>query len=138
MNSWIHQDSRVSMLYNDVARGIFDNYLGVEGSVPQIINEGETYSQDYSLKLPETIQNKKNIRIVALLLDGMTGEILNAAQCKVDYDPTFISGINSIMIDGQSFDVYSLTGQKIFSKMTSLRGIPSGVYIINHKKVVVK
>ena len=38
--------------------------------------------------------------------------------------------------DGEPFDVYSLSGQKVKSKTTSLDGLPRGIYIIKGKKVI--
>ena len=47
------------------------------------------------------------------------------------------TGIQTIMMDnGEGFDVYSLSGQKVKSKTTSLDGLPRGIYIINGKKVM--
>ena len=47
------------------------------------------------------------------------------------------TGIQTIMMDnGEGFDVYSLSGQKVKSKTTSLDGLPRGIYIINGKKVI--
>ena len=34
------------------------------------------------------------------------------------------------------FDVYNFSGQKVKSKVTSLDGLPRGIYIINGKKVM--
>lgn len=93
MNQWVHADYYVPMLYNDVARGIFDDYQGVKGSVPAELAEGEVYKYDYTLRLPDDVQNKKNVRIVVLLIDCNSGEILNAAQTKVDYDASKFSTI---------------------------------------------
>ena len=38
--------------------------------------------------------------------------------------------------DGEPFDVYSLSGQKVKSKTISLDGLPRGIYIIKGKKVI--
>ena len=48
---------------------------------------------------------------------------------------TRIYGIES---DGEVFDVYSPSGQKVKSKATSLDGLPNGIYIVNGKKVMKK
>ena len=46
-------------------------------------------------------------------------------------------GINGIIIDdGKPFDVYDLQGRKVKTKVTTLKGLPKGVYIVNGKKVV--
>ena len=47
------------------------------------------------------------------------------------------TSINAIMA-GQPVDVYTLTGTKVLSGVTSLKDLPKGIYIINGKKVIVK
>lgn len=51
-------------------------------------------------------------------------------------NPTGISGV--IKTEDEPFDIYNLQGQKVKSKVTSLEGLPRGIYIINGKKVAVK
>ena len=93
MYDWVHKDSRVEVLYNDVARAIYDDAYGVNGSIPNEIKKGEAYDYNYKLQLTSNIDNKDNIRIITLLLDNESGEILNAAQCNISapekpkYDP---------------------------------------------------
>lgn len=45
------------------------------------------------------------------------------------------SGIVTINGDGNPFDVYTLNGIKVRTQVTSLEGLPKGLYIINGKKV---
>lgn len=80
MDGWVHKGPEVEMVYNHVARAIIGGVNGVAGSVPSTIKEGVTYKYKYSFKLPDNIQSKKNIRIVTLLIDEKTGEIINAAM----------------------------------------------------------
>jgi hypothetical protein len=40
------------------------------------------------------------------------------------------------MNNGDTFDVYNLSGRKVKSNATSLDGLPLGIYIINGKKVM--
>ena len=40
--------------------------------------------------------------------------------------------------NGQPFDVYTISGMRIRSQVTSLEGLPGGLYIVNGKKVAVK
>ena len=51
---------------------------------------------------------------------------------------TTASRIDNILTNNQSFDVYTTTGIRIKRNVTSLIGLPLGVYIINNKKVLVK
>ena len=45
-------------------------------------------------------------------------------------------GIADIVTDDQPFDVYNTQGRKVRFGVTSLKGLPKGVYIINGKKVM--
>lgn len=51
---------------------------------------------------------------------------------------TVPSGIEALLASGQPFDVYTTTGVKVRSQVTSLKGLARGVYIINKMKVFVK
>lgn len=49
------------------------------------------------------------------------------------------TAINGIVIsEGKPFDVYNLQGRKVKANTTSFSGLPSGVYIVKGKKVMVK
>ena len=48
------------------------------------------------------------------------------------------SGIQSMTTNDRLFDVYNLQGQKVKSKVSTLNGLPKGVYIINGKKQVLQ
>jgi len=137
MEWWYSQGSTVEILFNDVARKIYDDYYGVAGLLPSVITSGETYKSSYTLALPDNVQDAKNLKVVALLLDTSTGEILNADRTAISGNPP--TAIASATSDKPSvFDVYNLIGVKLRTHATSLSGLPQGVYIVNGKKVVVK
>ena len=50
---------------------------------------------------------------------------------------SYTTGIRGIS-QRETNDVYSLTGSKISKQSNTLKGLPSGVYVVNGKKVVVK
>lgn len=133
VNWWVHQDSYVEMTYNDVARTIYD-YEGIAGLLPKEITEGETYKCQYTLTLPDNVQNVKNLKIVTLLIDTSTGEILNADRTTIagDYDATAIQTIKAVKTDAP---VYTLSGQQV--SRDSLKS-KKGIYIIGGRKVIVK
>ncbi|MBQ8457693.1 MAG: C10 family peptidase [Prevotella sp.] len=83
LNVWTKLGDKVEMLHDNVARGIYPDINGVNGSVPASIKKGQSYNYEYTLTLPTNIQNKDNVRIAALLIDCWTGEIINAADCKI-------------------------------------------------------
>ena len=48
-------------------------------------------------------------------------------------------GIESVVAEeGETFDVYTLTGVKVRTAATGLDGLQRGIYIVNGKKVLVK
>jgi thiol-disulfide isomerase/thioredoxin len=93
MYEWTQKESTVNMVFNDVARGIYGSADGVEGSVPTTIEESKVYNYEYKLTLPDNIQDKNNIRIVTLLIDGETGEIENADETSVQSGATGMAQI---------------------------------------------
>jgi predicted membrane-bound mannosyltransferase len=49
------------------------------------------------------------------------------------------TAINGVVVsEGRPFDVYNLQGRKVKANTTTFNGLPSGVYIVNGKKVMVK
>ncbi len=90
LNVWTKLGDKVEMLYDNVARGVYPDVNGVNGSVPASIKKGKTYDYEYSLTLPTNVQKKDNVRIVALLIDSWTGEIINAADCKIGESSSYV------------------------------------------------
>jgi hypothetical protein len=49
------------------------------------------------------------------------------------------TALNGIMVsDDAAFDVYNLQGRKVKSRVTTLKGLSPGVYIVRGKKIVVR
>ena len=105
MKEWGEKPAKILMEHNNVARGIYGGVNGKEGSLPTIIKEGEAYQYEYSFVLPDNIQNKGNIRIVVLLIENKTGEIINACQTAVAYDKK---------VDEMVFD-FTDSGKELFN-----------------------
>ena len=57
-----------------------------------------------------------------------------------DEDSVVVTGINEIeeLAVEEPFDVYDLNGHKVKSQVTSLDGLPNGIYIVNGKKILKK
>jgi len=83
MYDWTQKESRVSIKFNDVARGIYPNVYGQSGSVPSSVKRGVANEYAYTLTLPTNISNKDNISIVTLLVNSNNGEIVNADKVSV-------------------------------------------------------
>ena len=72
-----------SMVYNHVGRTLLGGFSGFAGSVPTAVTYNVPYSYSFTHTLPAT-QNAENISIVALLLDGSNGQIVNAKEVDLD------------------------------------------------------
>ena len=63
-----------------------------------------------------------------------------------NYELTYVNGkltvtkVNAIadLMFERPVDVYTMTGRKVRSQVTTLQGLPHGIYIVNGRKVVVK
>ncbi len=71
-------DRIIGPTYQEVARAVYDDYKGIPGSVPAKIVAGEENVFEFSAALPKNIDAVENTRVVAMLIDQQTGEILNA------------------------------------------------------------
>lgn len=78
MGGFEKMGSPANVNIDDVARGIYPNPAGDKGSVPAIVTKGEVY--DYTLSVKPTFKNGKNVEVVALLINGKTGEIVNGVK----------------------------------------------------------
>ena len=107
MYRWSQQPGRVKILFNDVARAIYSDADGQKGSIPNSIEEGKTYQYTYGFNLPKNIQERKNIRIVTLLIDSKTGEILNAAQTPVVLDTSIGTQTFAFTYQGEQLPDYA-------------------------------
>ena len=58
---------------------------------------------------------------------------VNGALTVIEKD-----GIEDVIGNAATFNVYSVSGQKLRSNVTSLKGLPAGIYVVNGKKIIVK
>lgn len=151
--------SSASIEFNDVARSIYQ-YTGLVNSIPATVEENVTVTHNYTINMPSSIKKKDEVEVVAMLIDGRTGEIVNADKVKVrEFDVSMNIGQVSttsqfavkpfvensqlaIEIQGEGMytvEVYSVDGQKIAAQSIvvdskGILSIPatglSGTYII--------
>ena len=53
-------------------------------------------------------------------------------------DDDELTGIEENVVAVEPFDVYDLSGRKVLHQVTSLDGLPDGIYIVNGKKILKK
>jgi len=59
-----------------------------------------------------------------------------ARSTEGDDDET--TGIEENAVAAEPFDVYDIRGQKVLHQVTSLDGLPNGIYIVNGRKILKK
>lgn len=124
----------IAPVFRHVARDIFADYQGVPGSVPTTIAAGENYPFEYEFDLPKTVTNLSHVKIVALLLDSKTGEVVNANEtnaCVTGIASTAENQLDwvcrrsgdNLLVEGVEVDdapltvcVYTAGGQMVVSK----------------------
>lgn len=109
---------------------------GIEGSIsaPIVMEETQTHQTEfditngvmpyYSQYFGDLVQNKNNLKVVALLLNTETGEIVNADEKGITTDGT--SGINNAVTgDGEAAEVarYTLDGKQISAPVKGINVI---------------
>lgn len=120
--------ANVEMDFVDVARGAWPNPAGTgDASVllPSKLTGGQTEKVDYHISLRNTeIQNPAKCHIIALVIDGKTGAIANAAENWL-----YPVGIGTVIKDTAPTQgtIYNLCGQPVNPSV-------KGVKIIDGKK----
>lgn len=130
MDGWESKPTNVPMIYDDVLREQLPAYTGKSSSVPWNGKGGEAYTYRYGFKLPSTVKNVENVRIVTLLLDLSTREILNAAQTPLVLEVP--EGIHSVLADDAeaSDESYDLSGRRVAGNAAGAISITGGRKVI--------
>lgn len=108
MNGWEKKASKISTVFNDVAR-YYNCYPGIKNSLPASIKANSV--NEYSVELPLDNVTGNEYRVIALLTNAVTGEIVNAAEFSMTKDN---SGSAVGTIDSFTpVEYYNLNGQKV-------------------------
>jgi uncharacterized protein YjdB len=77
---------------------------------------------------------------VATGLSGTcTVTVLSTSESRsLDGDDDNVTGIKNLDEALEPFDIYDLRGQKVRHQVTSLDGLPAGIYIVNGRKILKK
>ncbi len=104
VGGWEKKPQSVEVEMNDLARGIYPNFYGEEGSLPSTMSAGVVETYSYTIEIPFTkligentidfVQNVKNLNIVAMVVDGKTKRVVNADKVRVK-DLTGINGVSN-------------------------------------------
>lgn len=110
--------------FQEVARGTIGGASGIDGSLPARIDAGVEYETEERFSLPETVLNADNVYIVAMLVNTLGGNIVNADMAKVTAnEPTgiFNPDVNTAP---ERTEVYTIDGRRVAGG-----GLAPGIYI---------
>lgn len=122
MEPFINGGSYVSGLYYNDVFVMSSELKGIAGSLPATIGVDESISHSYQFDIngavntsgQPVIQDKANLRVVVLLLDAKTGEVLNTNKVKVGADTaTGITKAEAAEGDIKSVSYYDASGRKV-------------------------
>lgn len=139
---WESKDSYTTdFAFNDLARGIFSNSNG-DACHRGALKAMEKQSYTYTFSIPPTVENKKQLHVVGILLDTVTGFVINAAQAVPTNDNP--SGILSTSADfdsyaGCQYEVFNQAGVSlgygfISSSLSEIKTLQKGLSIVKLKK----
>ena len=136
---WLNKPNPAQTFYNDVARAIYPvgESAEREGVLPTEMRRGVPVSQTFHIFLPGSVQNASRLRIVGLLLDTQTNEILNADQQKL---PTVIgtsTGIHAPLAPNaaNASDAHSSNAPHYDLSGRPISPAQPGLHIVNGKKI---
>ncbi len=108
-------------VYHEVARDIYDTYMGVPGSIPTEITAGKNNIFEFTAAIPDSVKSIENVKVIALLIDQKTGEIMNAAISDAP-----MAGIDNVMDDNASLS-YSIEGEICTIDYSSISESPAKI-----------
>lgn len=136
--------------YQHVARAIYDDYNGIEESLPAEVSVDATVPFTRNITVPSNVLKAKNLEVIVMAIDERTGEIMNAASCKLsdtssideasqagDYRIAGDGGIDIRFSDAQNGEVrvYTLGGQlagirELSGDVQANVAVPQGIYVV--------
>lgn len=135
---YVSGDDIAGQSYDEVAIASLGIKGGLEGSlaVPLEANVPQTHTATFEnigqygiVSNYSKVKDRSNLRVVAILINTETNEVVNAAQCAIG---EYATGIGNVTTDSQSEGAYDLSGRRV--KDTNAPGI----YLINGKKIIKK
>lgn len=143
---WEKKGGLVALDLQHVARLGYETNEGISDVFPKQINSGDAFSHTVELSLPKNIQNYKNLKLIAFVIDRNSKYVENVVEVPIkEMQPTetAIRDINNVempvitflngYIDAPNFDgkisVYTVDGKAVAN--TNLK---SGMYIVRLTK----
>lgn len=133
---WEKKGGLVALDLQHVARLGYETNEGISDVFPKQINSGDAFSHTVELNLPKNIQNYKNLKLIAFVIDRNSKYVENVVEVPIkEMQPTetAIRDINNVEIPAitflNGFSVYTVDGKAVAN--TNLK---PGMYIVRLTK----
>lgn len=131
MDQFTKGEEYQQLIYDDVLIANTE-YNGIENSLPEKASDGQEVNSQYEFALEDMVSNygdkeylvqdKNMLNVIAVVVNPETGEILNAAKCRVK-NPTGVKVIDNANRTVKSIEYFDLSGRKISEAQAT------GIYI---------
>lgn len=112
VGGWEKKGHAVSMLYDNVARVVLPNVTGAGNGIPSMMERDVPKKKILRIEPARYVTNLENAKVVTLLLNGETGEIVNADLDGLANVTTVSTPL--LQENGSSTEaIYDLYGRKI-------------------------
>ena len=143
VGGWQTKPRNVSMVFNDIARGIYPSFYGEKGSLPATIQEGDVVEYNYGIYLPyetvvydktgasktyQVIQNADKLNLIAMVVDGETKQVINADMIRITDAPESVEGVVSETLQVKAFaengvvTINTLSGENLTATLVAVDG----------------
>lgn len=128
-HNWQQEPSTVpasDMEYDEVGRALLGGYNGQAGSIPAAIVDGQVYNYTFNYTIPAAYK-KNDMHAVIVVIDNVTGEILNAFKTTVaSASVSHVKSIDLTVFPNPASDEVNLTfeaqGVDYLVQITDLQG----------------
>lgn len=129
MAGFENQEKYVMVKLMDVARAIYPSVTGAIQVIPAEIEAGQTFSYSLSEQLPDAIVNADHLRLAAILIDGATGQIVQAGKTGYSHNA---QAIELITDNARPYN----TCYDLFGRVSA--GQQQGLTIRNRQKSIIR
>ena len=141
LDGWEKKGSSVLWRFDDVAR-LIDDYQGISGSVPAVMEAGKDYEYSHTVTLPKSVSGKAvnpdKVNAICFILNTRTGFVENVVTVKNDAiaaaGDSAIKGIEADNADAP-VEYFNLQGQRVENPSQGLYIRRQGT---NVEKVVIR
>lgn len=93
---------------DDVARGTWGTtYNGTSGRIPSKLVADKSYTTEFTMAMPSTVEKPENTEIIVMVIDTTNGAVVNANIAKINSET---SGVEGVVAETADLKVFATDG----------------------------